>query len=91
MPNIVSKAPIQIPARSIRQWLRDHKIDEIDTIIIKQTEPEIKKDSKDYKKYVKKAKADYISKVYQSYDKYINSNYKIEVNDKVVERLKNSF
>jgi len=33
MPNIVSKAPIQIPARSIRQWLRDHKIDEIEAVI----------------------------------------------------------
>ena len=59
--------------------------------IIKQIDPEIKNNSENYKKYTKKANAEYITKVYQSYDKYINSNYKIEVNQKVFERLKNSF
>ena len=59
--------------------------------IVKQIDPEIKNNSEDYKKYMKKANAEYITKVYQSYDKYINSNYKIEVNQKVFERLKNSF
>jgi peptidyl-prolyl cis-trans isomerase D len=59
--------------------------------IVKQIDPKIKNNSEDYKKYMKKANAEYITKVYQSYDKYINSNYKIEVNQKVFERLKNSF
>ena len=59
--------------------------------IVKQTDPQIKNESEDFKKYVNKANAQYIAKIYQSYDKYINSNYKIEVNQKVVERLKNSF
>ena len=59
--------------------------------IVKQIDPEIKNNSEDYKKYMKRANAEYITKVYQSYDKYINSNYKIEVNQKVFERLKNSF
>ena len=59
--------------------------------IVKQTDPQIKNESEDFKKYVNKANAQYIAKIYRSYDKYINSNYKIEVNQKVVERLKNSF
>ena len=40
---------------------------------------------------MKKANAEYISKIYKSYDKYINANYEIEINQKVLERLKNSF
>ena len=59
--------------------------------IKKDINPEINKNSKEYKEYLKKANSEYISKVYKSYDKYINKNYKIEINQKVLERLKNSF
>ena len=59
--------------------------------IEKDTNPKINKKSEEYKGYLKKANAEYISKVYKSYDKYINANYKIDVNQKVLERLKNSF
>mgnify|MGYP001311568599 FL=1 len=59
--------------------------------INKETDPIIKNESKDYKKYTDRANSLYISKIYKSYDKYINSNYKIETNQKVLERLKNSF
>ena len=59
--------------------------------ILKEMEPSINDESEDYKKYVKRANAEYISKIYKSYDKYINANYKIDVNEKVFERLKNSF
>ncbi len=60
-------------------------------IIEKEQNPEINKKSEKYKRYVKRANAEYISKVYKSYDRYINANYKIDVNQKVFERLKNSF
>ena len=59
--------------------------------IEKDTNPKINKKSEEYKGYLKKANAEYISKVYKSYDKYINANYKIDINQKVFERLKNSF
>ena len=59
--------------------------------IVNEKDPKIKKDSKSYKKYTMKANAEYISKIYKSYDKYINANYKIDINQKVIERLKNSF
>ncbi len=59
--------------------------------ILKEIDPKIEKKSENYKKYIKKANAEYISKIYKSYDKYINANYEIEINQKVLERLKNSF
>ena len=59
--------------------------------INKETKPLINKKSDEYKKYYKKANAQYIAKIYKSYDKYINENYKIDINQRVLERLKNSF
>jgi len=59
--------------------------------IVNEENPKINKKSEEYKKYSRKANAEYISKVYKSYDKYINTNYKIDINQKVLERLKNSF
>ena len=50
----------------------------------------IKPRSKIYNQYEKKANARYISKVYKSYDKYINAIYKIDINEKVLQRLINS-
>ena len=42
-------------------------------------------------KYTNKAKSDYVSDIYKSYDKFVNTKYKININEKVLERLKNSF
>ena len=47
--------------------------------------------NKDIKKYINKANSDYASGVYKSYDEFINTKYKIDINEKVLERLKNSF
>ena len=55
-----------------------------------EVEPTIKPGSKIYNQYEKKANARYISKVYKSYDKYINAIYKIDINEKVLQRLINS-
>ena len=59
--------------------------------IINENDPIIDENSKNYRSYIKKANTEYISKIYKSYDKYINANYKIKINEKVFERLKNSF
>ena len=45
--------------------------------IEKDQNPKINKKSEQYKKYLRKANAEYISQVYKSYDKYINTNYKL--------------
>ncbi len=58
--------------------------------IDKEIDPLVDPKSNIYKEYVKKANAQYISKVYKSYDNYINSIYKININDKVLQRLINS-
>ena len=58
--------------------------------IDKEIDPIINPDSDFYKGYVKKANAHYISKVYKSYDSYINAIYKININEKVLERIINS-
>ena len=57
----------------------------------KDTNIKIDKKSAKYKQYFEKSNNEYISKVYKSYDRYINTNYKIDINQKVFERLKNSF
>ena len=49
----------------------------------------IDKDS--IEKYMNKANSDYVSSIYKSYDKFVNTKYKININEKVLERLKNSF
>ena len=49
----------------------------------------IDKDS--IEKYINKANSDYVSSIYKSYDKFVNTKYKININEKVLERLKNSF
>ena len=59
--------------------------------ITKEKDPKIDPNSDIYKRYIAKANVEYISKVYKSYDSYINAKYKIDVNNKVLERLKNSF
>jgi len=58
--------------------------------IDKETDPVIKPESEVYKQYVKKANTQYISKVYKSYDSYINAVYKININEKVLKRIINS-
>ena len=68
-------------------FLQDNFIIKVENSI----DPKIDKKSEDYKTYSKKSNARYISRVYKSYDKYINANYKIDINQKVLERLKNSF
>ena len=55
-----------------------------------EIDPTIDRSTDNYRKYAEKANADYISKVYKSYDSYINSIYKININEKVLERLINS-
>ena len=59
--------------------------------IVDENKPKINIDSDNYKKYREKANAQYITKIYKSYDGYINSNYKIEIKSTVLKRIENSF
>ena len=59
--------------------------------VTKEDMPKINKESESYKKNISKSNDSYIKKFYKSYDKYINDEYQVEVNNKVFERIKNSF
>ena len=60
-------------------------------VITNEVNPDIDTNSDIYKANLIKTNSEYIKKVYQSYDVYINSKYKVNVNDSVFERIKNSF
>ena len=49
------------------------------------------KNSKDYEKYKLDAKLNLSREIYKTYDKSVNSKYKIDVNSKAIDRIKNSF
>ena len=51
----------------------------------------LKKDSNDYEKYEAKARLNLVNKIYETYDKSLNQKYKVELNQKTIERVKNSF
>ena len=52
---------------------------------------DLKKDSKEYEQYEAKAKLNLINKIYQSHDNNLNKKYKVELNQRTIERVKNSF
>ena len=52
---------------------------------------DLKKDSREYEKYEAKARLNLINKIYQSHDNNLNEKYKVELNQRTIERVKNSF
>ena len=50
----------------------------------------INKESSKYKVYKNKAKLNFSKEIYSVYDKTVNTKYKVELNDKAIERIKNS-
>ena len=51
----------------------------------------LKKDSNLYEQYEAKARLNLINKIYQSHDNNLNEKYKVKLNQKTIERVKNSF
>ena len=51
----------------------------------------LKKDSNEYEKYEAKARLNLINSIYQSHDRNLNEKYKVEYNQRTIERVKNSF
>ena len=61
-------------------------------ILITKTEfKTLKKESNDYEKYEAKARLNLINKIYQTHDSNLNLKYKVELNKRTIERVKNSF
>ena len=51
----------------------------------------LKKDSNEYERYEAKARLNLINQIYQSHDNNLNEKYKVKLNQKTIERVKNSF
>ena len=51
----------------------------------------LKKDSNEYERYEAKARLNWINQIYQSHDNNLNEKYKVKLNQKTIERVKNSF
>lgn len=61
-------------------------------IFSKNTEyKKIKKGTEEFKEYKAKAKLDFATNIYNTYDKSLNTKYKVVPNNKTIERIKNSF
>ncbi len=58
---------------------------------IKTEYRDIKKDSNEYQRYEAKARLNLINKIYQSHDNNLNDKYKVNLNQRTIERVKNSF
>ena len=61
-------------------------------ISTKKTEyKNLDKSNSDYEKYEAKARLNLINKIYKSYDDSVNQKYKVELNQRTIDRVKNSF
>ena len=61
-------------------------------ISTKKTEyKDLNKSSNDYEKYEAKARLNLINKIYKTYDDSVNQKYKVELNQRTIDRVKNSF
>ena len=52
---------------------------------------DLKDKSNEYEQYEAKARLNLINKIYQSHDNNLNEKYKVELNQRTIERVKNSF
>ena len=60
-------------------------------LAIKTNYKDLKKNSNEYEQYEAKARLKLINKIYQSHDNNLNKKYKVELNQKTIDRVKNSF
>ncbi len=51
----------------------------------------INKDSNEFEQYEAKAKLSLINSIYETFDRNLNNKYKVELNKRTIERVKNSF
>jgi peptidyl-prolyl cis-trans isomerase D len=61
-------------------------------ILTKKTEyKKLDKNGNEFEQYEAKARLNLINKIYQSYDENANQKYKVEINQRTIDRVKNSF
>ena len=60
-------------------------------LVINTEYKDLKKDSNEYEQYEAKARLNLINQIYQSHDNDLNEKYKVELNQRTIDRVKNSF
>ena len=61
-------------------------------ISTKKTEyKKLEKNANEFEQYEAKARLSLINRIYQSYDENVNQKYKVEINQRTIDRVKNSF
>ena len=60
-------------------------------LVINTEYKDLKKDSNDFEQYEAKARLSLINQIYQLHDKSLNEKYKVELNQRTIDRVKNSF
>ena len=59
--------------------------------VINTKHKDLKKGSNEYEQYEAKARLNLINRIYQSHDNNLNEKYEVELNQRTIERIKNSF
>ena len=59
--------------------------------IVKISDTDISKNSQNFINYQKQTSAKMIENIYNSYDLFLNNKYKVKINEKTVERVRNYF
>ena len=60
-------------------------------LAVKTKYKKLEKESKEYEQYEAKARLNLINMIYQSHDSNLNKKYKVELKQRTIERVKNSF
>ena len=60
-------------------------------LVIKTQYKDLNPKSNEYEQFEAKARLNLINKIYQSHDNNLNEKYKVEFNERTIERVKNSF
>ena len=60
-------------------------------LVIKTNYKNLDKNSNEFEQYEAKARLNLINNIYQSHDNNLNKKYKVELNQRTIERVKNSF
>ena len=60
-------------------------------LAVKTQYKKIEKNSNQFEKYEAKAKLNLVNKIYGTFDENLNQRYKVQLNKKTIDRVKNSF
>jgi peptidyl-prolyl cis-trans isomerase D len=60
-------------------------------LVVNSKYKKLEKSSPAFERYEAKARLDLINKIYRTFDEQLNKKYKVELNQRTIDRVKNSF